>query len=404
LSLSWILFRRPTEQLWHSDFSWLLSAGIPFEIMREKIIFVGCMKELFPDSQPMIISGPCSAESDGQVFATASALKEQGVGVFRAGIWKPRTHPGCFEGRGVEAIPWMKKVKDELRMKICTEVASREHVAACIEAGFDILWIGARTTANPFLVQEIAEAMRGTGVPVLIKNPINPDIELWAGAIERFRGQGIEDIGVIHRGFSSFEKTKYRNAPYWRHAIELRSRFPELPFFCDPSHMAGATEYIREISQRALDLGLDGLMIESHCEPSCALSDSAQQLTPHELGVLLNSLIVRTSCSDSQEFAVSDTLGTLRGHINSIDVELIRLLGERMSVSREIGRFKKQKNIAILQTSQWDRVLANASKAASDNSLDEDFVRKVFNLIHAASISEQDRILEGEERGTIENS
>lgn len=345
----------------------------------------------------MVIAGPCSAESEEQVLGTAVALKKLGIGVFRAGIWKPRTHPGCFEGRGEQALPWLKRVKDEVGMAVCTEVATKKHVEACLDAGVDLLWIGARTTSNPFLVQEIAEALRGTGIPVLVKNPINPDLELWIGAIERLRREGVENLGVVHRGFSTFERTKYRNAPHWRHAIELRSRFPELPFFCDPSHMAGSAAYVREISQHALDLGLDGLMIEAHCKPECALSDSAQQLAPHDLGELLASLVVRTQkapvCPDSE----ADLLEILRGRINSIDSELVRLLGDRMGVSREIGRFKKKNNMSILQTAQWDRVCTNVAKAAAVNALDEGFVNRLFSMIHEASVAEQNEIMEKKE-------
>lgn len=349
------------------------------------------MTELFPSSRPWVIAGPCSAESEDQVMATASALKERGITVFRAGLWKPRTHPGCFEGVGEKGLPWLRRVHDELGMKVCTEVAGSQHVRACLEAGVDLLWTGARTTANPFLVQEIAEAVSGSGVPVLVKNPINSDIDLWKGAIERFLRCGVTDLGVVHRGFSTFEKIKYRNAPCWQHAIELRSRYPKIPFFCDPSHMSGSTEYIQEISQHALDLGLDGLMIESHCNPSCALSDSRQQLTPDELGKLLASLAVRENDSADERYKAS--LTRFRDRIDIIDDALVRLLGERMEISREIGRYKKASNIAIIQTARWEEVMEAAARAASVCNLDEEFLKKIFNAIHEASAAEQNKII-----------
>lgn len=343
----------------------------------------------------MIIAGPCSAESESQVLETAVALKQLGVSVFRSGIWKPRTHPGCFEGMGTRALPWLRRVKDELGMSVCTEVATKEHVEACLDAGVDMMWIGARTTSNPFLVQEIAETLKGVKIPVLVKNPINPDLELWIGAIERLRREGIEDIGVVHRGFSTFEHSKFRNAPYWRYAIELRTTFPELPFFCDPSHMAGSTDFIREISQHALDLGLDGLMIETHCHPECALSDASQQLTPSALGELLKALVVRYGETASGAGNDPDMLEGLRLRIGAIDSELVRLLGERMKVSREIGKFKKLNNMSILQTAQWDRVRNNAVRMAAENALDEGFINRLFSLVHEESIAEQNKILEG---------
>lgn len=349
------------------------------------------MTELFPSSRPWVIAGPCSAESEDQVMATASALKERGIAVFRAGLWKPRTYPGCFEGVGEEGLPWLRRVRDELGMKVCTEVAGAQHVRACLEAGLDLLWVGARTTANPFLVQEIAEALGGSGVPVLVKNPINPDLELWTGAIERFLRCGVTDLGVVHRGFSTFDRIKYRNAPFWQHAIGMRSRYPRIPFFCDPSHMSGCTGYIQEISQHALDLGLDGLMIESHCDPARALSDSVQQLTPAELGELLSSLSVREN--DSSDEGYKESLARFRERIDVIDDDLVRLLGERMEISREIGRYKKANNIAIIQTTRWEEVMEAAARAASACNLDEEFLKRIFNAIHEASAAEQNKII-----------
>lgn len=344
----------------------------------------------------MIIAGPCSAESEEQVLTTARQLKDlvldnHPVDVFRAGIWKPRTHPGCFEGRGEIALPWLRRVKDELGMRVCTEVASREHVEACLNAGIDMLWIGARTTANPFLVQEIADALEGKDIPVLVKNPISPDIELWIGAVERFRSRGVTDLGLVHRGFSSFEKTAYRNAPSWQQAIEMRARFPELPFFCDPSHIAGSVEYIREISQHALDLGLDGLMIEAHCDPSHAMSDAGQQIEPAALGKLLKSLAVR--CPGVP--AAQERLAELREDINAVDEDIVRLLGKRMRISREIGKVKKDNNMSIIQAARWETVLSSVRKMGGLNGLDPAFLEKCFSTIHEASVSEQNKILEG---------
>ena len=257
---------------------------------------------LFNEKRPLLMAGPCSAESEIQIMETARGLKAMGISVFRAGIWKPRTHPNTFEGVGTPGLKWMQRVKNELGMKICTEVASEKHIFDCIKFGVDMVWIGARTTANPFLVQEIADALKDTDIPVLVKNPVNPDIDLWIGALERLNQAGVKKLGVIHRGFSTSEKIPYRNRPDWQIAIELRSRYPELPFFCDPSHLGGAKEYLLEISQRAMDLGLDGLMIESHCDPTCALSDAKQQLTPKELEEMMTKLTVRDADSDSPEY------------------------------------------------------------------------------------------------------
>ncbi|MBQ2222244.1 MAG: bifunctional 3-deoxy-7-phosphoheptulonate synthase/chorismate mutase type II, partial [Bacteroidales bacterium] len=298
--------------------------------------------------RPMVIAGPCSAETEEQVMTTATGLAREGIHVFRAGIWKPRTHPGSFEGVGSEGLRWMKRVQKELGLKVGTEVASAKHVYECLKYGLDYLWIGARTTANPFLMQELADALQGTDIPILVKNPVNTDIDLWIGALERLYGAGIRKLGVIHRGFSSLEKTAYRNAPGWQIAIELRSRFPELPFFADPSHMGGSRDFLAEISQRAMDLGLEGLMIESHCDPSCALSDAKQQLTPDALGRLLASLVIREKDSDSVDYR--ENIDQLRAQIDILDENLLFTLKSRMEISRKIGLFKKEHNIAILQT------------------------------------------------------
>lgn len=349
---------------------------------------------MFTEPRPSVIAGPCSAETKEQVMETAKGLKDLGINVFRAGIWKPRTHPGSFEGIGVEGLGWMQQVKKEYGLKISTEVASERHVFECIKFGVDLVWLGARTTANPFLVQEIADALRGTDIPVLVKNPVNPDLDLWIGALERLNRAGIKKLGVIHRGFSTFEKIQYRNDPQWQVAIELRSRFPELPFFVDPSHMGGSKDYIQEISQRSLDLGFEGLMIESHCNPTCALSDAKQQLTPEELRDLLyNKITVRDTDSDSPQW--KENIDQLRAKIDVLDENLLYTLASRMKVSRQIGQYKKDNNIAILQTSRWDAVLAKVVEKGREYDLSEKFLTAVFNAIHEASVDAQNEVISG---------
>lgn len=349
---------------------------------------------MFTEPRPSVVAGPCSAESEEQVMETAKGLKELGINVFRAGIWKPRTHPGSFEGIGSEGLEWMRKAKEEYGLKISTEVASEKHVLECLKYGVDLIWIGARTTANPFLMQEIADALKGTDIPVLVKNPVNSDLDLWIGALERLNGAGIRKLGVIHRGFSTFEKIKYRNDPQWQVAVELRSRYPELPFFVDPSHMGGSKDYIREISQRSLDLGFEGLMIESHCNPSVALSDAKQQLTPCELRDLLyDQITVREKDSDAPEW--KENIDQLRAKIDIIDENLLYALGSRMKISRKIGEYKKSNNIAILQTSRWDAILAKVVEAGAEYGLPEKFIKDVFNAIHEASVEVQNEIISG---------
>lgn len=339
--------------------------------------------------RPCVVAGPCSAESEEQVMETARGLKAIGINVFRAGIWKPRTHPGCFEGAGVPGLKWMQKVRREYGMRICTEVANERHVFECLKHGVDMVWLGARTTANPFLVQEIAEALRDTDIPVLVKNPVNPDLDLWIGAFERLAAQGVRKLGAIHRGVSSVSKIKYRNLPQWEMAVELRSRYPELPMFADPSHMGGKREYLFELSQRAMDLGLDGLMIESHCDPSCALSDAAQQLTPSALIELLESLVVRDAMTSDEEF--NEKLSRLRAQIDVLDENLIFTLASRMKVSRSIGDLKKENSVAIVQPSRWDEVLDKAAASATAYGLDTEFIKRIFNTIHEASVAEQNK-------------
>ena len=343
--------------------------------------------------RPMVIAGPCSAESQEQVLETAAGLAAFGIHVFRAGIWKPRTHPGSFEGVGTPGLKWLQQVKRDYGMKVATEVAGEKHVFECIKYGVDMVWLGARTTANPFLVQEIADALSDTDIPVLVKNPVNPDLDLWIGALERLNRAGVKKLGVIHRGFSSSEKMAYRNDPLWKIAIELRTRYPELPFFADPSHMGGSRDYIQEISQRAMDLGLDGLMIESHCNPSAALSDASQQLTPKALQQMLESIVVRDNDSDSREYR--EGIDQLRAQIDIIDENLLYAFNTRMGVSRKIGQYKKDHNIAILQTSRWDSILEKMKEKARQSGLSEEFIETVFTAIHEESVRIQNDVLEG---------
>lgn len=347
---------------------------------------------MFTEPRPSVIAGPCSAETEEQVMETAKGLREMGINVYRAGIWKPRTHPGSFEGVGVPGLKWMQRAKKEYGLKISTEVASEKHVFECLKYGVDLVWLGARTTANPFLVQEIADALKDTDIPVLVKNPVNPDLDLWIGALERLNCAGIRKIGVIHRGFSTFDKINYRNDPQWQVAVELRSRHPELPFFVDPSHMAGCKDYIQEISQRSLDLGFEGLMIESHCNPSVALSDAKQQLTPAELSDLLyKQIVVRDADSDAKEW--KENIDQLRAKIDVIDENIIYAFASRMKISRQIGEYKKNNNIAILQTSRWDAVLAKVVEKGREYGLSEKFLRDVFNAVHEASVEIQNEVI-----------
>ena len=347
---------------------------------------------MFTEPRPSVIAGPCSAETEEQVIETAKGLRELGINVYRAGIWKPRTHPGSFEGVGSEGLRWMQKAKREYGLKIATEVAGEKRVFECLKFGVDLVWLGARTTANPFLVQEIADALKDTDIPVLVKNPVNPDLDLWIGALERLNRAGIRKLGVIHRGFSTFDKIQYRNDPQWQVAVELRSRHPELPFFVDPSHMAGCREYIREISQRSLDLGFEGLMIESHCNPSAALSDARQQLTPEQLSDLLyNQIKVKDKDSDAPEW--KENIDQLRAKIDVIDENILYALASRMKVSRKIGEYKKANNVAILQTSRWDAVLEKVVEKGEEYGLNDRFIKAVFNAIHEASVEVQNEII-----------
>jgi len=358
---------------------------------HELDIIPGTEWGFFTLPRPMCIAGPCSAETEEQVMETARGLHEFGIHVFRAGIWKPRTHPGSFEGVGTPGLQWLRKVKETFGMKVCTEVASEKHVQECLRSGVDMVWIGARTSANPFVVQEIADALTGTDIPVLVKNPVSPDLDLWVGALERLNRAGIRKLGVIHRGFSTSASIPYRNDPGWKIAIELRTRYPRMVFFADPSHMGGDRKYLQELSQRAMDLGLDGLMVESHCNPSCAWSDARQQLTPQALRTLLESLIIRDNTSDSE--AYREGIDALRARIDVLDESLLRLLGDRMEVSRSIGRYKKDHNVAILQAGRWEQLLSDMVAGAAALGISEEAIRGIMTAIHEESVRVQNQVL-----------
>ena len=322
--------------------------------------------------RPIVIAGPCSAETEEQVMDTATMLANKGIKIFRAGIWKPRTKPGGFEGIGVDGLAWLKRVKQETGMYVATEVATAKHVYECLKAGIDVLWIGARTTANPFAVQEIADALKGVDIPVYVKNPVNPDLELWIGALERINNAGLKRLGAIHRGFSSYDKKIYRNLPQWHIPIELRRRIPELPIFCDPSHIGGKRELVAPLCQQAMDLGFDGLIVESHCNPDCAWSDAAQQVTPDVLDYILNLLVIR------KETQTTENLGELRNQIDDCDNEIIEVLAKRMRVCREIGTFKKEHDMTILQTGRYNEILDKRGAQGSLCGMDSEFIKKVF--------------------------
>ncbi|MDR0700509.1 MAG: bifunctional 3-deoxy-7-phosphoheptulonate synthase/chorismate mutase type II [Tannerella sp.] len=337
--------------------------------------------------RPLVIAGPCSAETEEQVLNTARSLAAKEIKIFRAGIWKPRTKPGGFEGVGSTGLLWLKKVKEETGMYVSTEVATRDHVFEAIKAGIDILWIGARTSANPFAMQEIADALQGVDIPVLIKNPVNPDIDLWIGAIERIYGAGLRRIGVIHRGFSSYDKKMYRNLPLWHIPIELRRRYQNLPILCDPSHIGGKRELIAPLCQQAMDLNFDGLIIESHCNPDEAWSDASQQIAPDVLDYVLNLLVIRDVTQ------TTENLSELRHQIDSIDEGLLELLAKRMRISREIGIYKKEHNMPILQTPRYGEILENRTKMGASMDLNVDFVKKILTEIHEESVRQQMMIM-----------
>lgn len=345
--------------------------------------------------RPLIISGPCSAETESQTITTCKQLAATGkVHALRAGIWKPRTRPGQFEGVGQVGLEWMVNAKKETGLPITTEVATAAHVEACLKAGVDILWVGARTTVNPFSVQEIADVLQGVDIPVMVKNPVNPDLELWIGALERLSKAGITKMAAIHRGFSSFEKGPFRNAPMWELAIELKTRLPELDIICDPSHITGARDLISFVSQKALDLDMAGLMIESHITPDAAWSDAKQQVTPQSLAKILEGLIVRTASSDNKVF--KDTLTALREQINQLDDDIMHKLSARMKISEKIGQYKKENNVTILQVNRWEEIIHTRVAMGLAMGISEDFSKEFLKLIHQESIQIQTEVMNKE--------
>lgn len=344
------------------------------------------------NKRPLIISGPCSAETEEQVLATAERLAKTGkVDMIRAGIWKPRTRPGSFEGIGTKGLAWMQKARQQTGLPVTVEVATGKQVEDALHFDVDVLWIGARTTVNPFSVQEVADALRGVDVPVLIKNPINPDLELWTGAVERVAKAGIRQIGLIHRGFSAYGNTEYRNAPMWHLAIEMKRRNPGLMMINDPSHISGRRDILLDVAQKAIDLDFDGLIIESHIDPDKAWSDAKQQVTPERLAEMLDSIKWRHETTTEKEFI--DALAKLREQINHIDDELIQLLGQRMKVADKIGAYKKENNITILQTNRWNAILEKAFVKGEKLGLSKEFITKYYDAVHMESINHQNKIM-----------
>ncbi|MGY8948414.1 MAG: chorismate mutase [Flavobacteriales bacterium] len=345
----------------------------------------------FKLNHPLVIAGPCSAETEDQVLKIAHDLKKTDVSVFRAGIWKPRTRPGMFEGVGAIGLKWLKKVKEETGLLIATEVANASHVKLALDYDIDILWIGARSTVSPFIVQEIADALNGTDKIVLVKNPVNPDLSLWLGGVERLYSANIKKLGVIHRGFSTYEKTNYRNNPEWQLPIELQNRFPDLPLICDPSHIAGRRDILQDISQTALDLNFDGLMIETHTDPDNAWSDAAQQITPKTLVKMMQDLKIRKVTNEEVDY--NNKLNTLRTQIDVIDHGLLDTLGKRMKVAIKIGELKKKKNVAVLQTKRWNEILGKMILEGEQKGLSEEFVLRMFKAVHQESINHQEKVI-----------
>jgi len=343
------------------------------------------------NKRPLIISGPCSAETEEQVLATATRLAATGkVDMLRAGIWKPRTRPGSFEGVGTKGLPWMQKAKELTGLPVTVEVATGKQVEDALHFGVDVLWIGARTTVNPFSVQDVADALKGSDVPVLIKNPINPDLELWIGAVERVAKVGIKNIGLIHRGFSSYGNTEYRNAPMWHLAIEMKRRNPGIMLINDPSHICGNRHMLQDVAQKAIDLDFDGLIIESHIDPDKAWSDAKQQITPEQLGELIGKIIWRKEDIANEDYHTA--LEALRQQINHLDDELMQILGQRIKVAEKIGQYKKDNNITILQTNRWNSILERAFAKGEKLGLSQEFITKYFDAVHMESINHQNRI------------
>jgi chorismate mutase len=347
----------------------------------------------FQLDHPLVIAGPCSAETEEQVLKIARELKDSDVSIFRAGIWKPRTRPGGFEGVGAIGLKWLQKAKAETGLLMATEVANAAHVKLALEHDIDVLWIGARTTVNPFAVQEIADALEGTDKIVLLKNPVNPDLSLWIGGLERLYNANIKKLGVIHRGFSTYEKTKYRNNPEWQIAIDLQNRFPDLPLICDPSHITGRRDMIQEVSQQALDLNYDGLIIETHIDPDNAWSDAAQQVTPTVLKQIFHDLRVRKETDEADDYTMR--MNKLRTQIDEFDSKILEILGGRMKIADQIGALKKEKNVAILQNKRWQEILDKMIAEGSQKGLSEDFIVQFFKAIHQESIEHQEKIING---------
>jgi chorismate mutase len=342
--------------------------------------------------RPLIISGPCSAETESQVLETAQRLAATGkVDILRAGIWKPRTRPGSFEGIGTKGLPWLQQARKITGLPVAVEVATAKQVEDALHFNVDVLWLGARTTVNPFSVQEIADALRGVDVPVLIKNPINPDLELWTGAVERVAKAGIKQIGLIHRGFSSYGNTEYRNAPMWHLVIEMKRRNPELMMINDPSHICGRRDILLDVAQKAIDLDFDGLMIESHIDPDHAWSDAKQQVTPERLAEMLNAIKWRSEDVPSESFHAA--LDKLREQINHVDDELMQLLGQRMKIADQIGEYKKNNSVTILQTNRWNQILERAFNRGDNLGLSREFVTKYLDAVHMESINRQNKIM-----------
>ena len=337
--------------------------------------------------RPVVIAGPCSAETEEQVMETAMDLAKNGVRIFRAGIWKPRTKPGGFEGVGSVGLTWLQEVKKETGMLVATEVANKQHVEEALNAGVDVLWIGARTSVNPFAMQEIADSLVGADVPGLVKNPVTPDLELWIGAMQRIYNAGIRQIGAIHRGFSAYGKHLYRNMPQWHIPIELRRRMPELTLICDPSHIGGKRELVAPLSQQAMDMGFDGLIVESHCDPDSAWSDKSQQVTPEVLNFILNMLVVRDTTQ------TTESLTLLRQQIDQIDNDLLEALSKRMRISREIGQYKKEHSMPVVQTGRYDDILNSRAAAAEELGMNGDFMKTVYQAIHEESVRQQIEVL-----------
>lgn len=343
------------------------------------------------DGKPLIIAGPCSAESEEQVLETAIGIKNNGFAhILRAGVWKPRTRPGSFEGKGEEALPWLQRAKAETGMKTAVEVATPQHVELALKYGVDVLWIGARTTVNPFNVQDLADSLKGVDVPVLIKNPVNPDLALWVGAFERIAGAGINKMGAIHRGFSNAQETKYRNSPMWQIAVELKTLFPQIPLIGDPSHMAGKRAYLAELTQRAMDLNYDGLIIESHRNPDEAWSDASQQLTPNALAEMLSNIEFRKATYESD---FQSELERLRQRLDNLDRELLEVLASRMAVVEQLGEYKRDHNVAVLQLDRWKAVHETRADWAKSLNLYPEVVEELFKLIHMESIRKQTEVM-----------